>query len=59
MESTEYEPEQFLGFIYRPSDISAVALIFANGKTVITGAQNLDIAERDFDHLYYRVQDLG
>ncbi len=58
LESTEYEPEQFPGLIYRPSDISAVLLIFANGKTIITGSQDLDVAEGAFNHLQTRVQEL-
>lgn len=58
LESLEYEPEQFPGLIYRPTDIGAVLLIFTNGKVVITGARNLDIAEEAFDHLRSRVQEL-
>ena len=37
LESTEYEPEQFPGLIYRSGDHSGVALIFASGKIVTTG----------------------
>lgn len=58
LESTEYEPEQFPGLIYRPSDIGAVLLVFANGKIVITGARDLDIAEKAFNHLRSAVQKL-
>ncbi|WP_408957555.1 TATA-box-binding protein [Natrinema sp. 74] len=57
LESTEYEPEQFPGLIYRPSDVGAVLLVFANGKIVITGARDLDIAEEAFDHLRSRVKE--
>lgn len=59
LESTEYEPEQFPGLIYRPSDIGAVLLVFANGKVVITGARDLDTAEKAFGHLRTQVQELG
>lgn len=38
MERTEYEPEQFPGVIYRPSDGSTV-LIFASGKFMVNGAK--------------------
>ncbi len=59
LESTEYEPEQFPGLIYRPSDIGAVLLVFANGKAVITGARSLNTAEKAFDHLRSQVQELA
>ena len=57
LESTEYEPEQFPGLIYRPIDVDAVLLIFANGKIVITGAKDVDVAEDAFDHLQSRVRE--
>ena len=55
LESVEYEPEQFPGLIYRPADHTAVLLVFANGKIVITGASEVDSAERAFEHLQKRV----
>lgn len=58
LESTEYEPEQFPGLIYRPPDINAVFLVFANGKVVITGAKDVDIAEKAFLQLQSRLDDL-
>lgn len=58
LESTEYEPEQFSGLIYRPSEIDAVLLVFANGKVVITGARDLSTAESAFDHLQANVREL-
>ena len=45
LESTEYEPEQFPGLIYRPSGADSVVLLFASGRVVITGSPNLDEAE--------------
>jgi transcription initiation factor TFIID TATA-box-binding protein len=39
MEKTEYEPEQFPGLVYRPTDSPCVLLIFATGKVVITGGR--------------------
>lgn len=59
LESTEYEPEQFPGLIYRPSDIGAVLLVFANGKVVITGAKDLGTAEKAYDHLRSQIQELA
>jgi transcription initiation factor TFIID TATA-box-binding protein len=58
LESTEYEPEQFAGLIYRPSDFDAVLLIFATGKVVITGSKDLETAESAFRHLQSKVQEL-
>lgn len=56
LESVEYEPEQFPGLIYRPADHPAVLLVFANGKTVITGASDVDTAEDAFKHLQEEVK---
>ncbi|RDZ35622.1 TATA-box-binding protein C [Haloferax sp. Atlit-47N] len=55
LESTEYEPEQFPGLIYRPPDLGAVLLVFSNGKIVITGARDLATAESAYEHLRSRV----
>lgn len=48
LEVTEYEPEQFPGLVYRPDDHECVLLVFASGKAVITGAQDIDSAEAAF-----------
>jgi transcription initiation factor TFIID TATA-box-binding protein len=58
LEVTEYEPEQFPGLVYRPEEIGAVLLVFANGKMVITGAKNVDTAESAYEHLQSKVQAL-
>lgn len=58
LESTEYEPEQFPGLIYRPSNVGAVLLIFANGNVVITGAKDKQTAVNAFDHLRSRIREL-
>ena len=39
MENIEYEPEQFPGLVYRIDDPKVVALLFATGKVVCTGAK--------------------
>lgn len=49
LEATEYEPEQFPGLIYRPSDFPSVLIIFSSGKVVITGSPNIDTAEIVFE----------
>ena len=51
LEYTEYEPEQFPGLIFRPDDHPVVILIFASGKVVVTGAEDIDAAEEAFRSL--------
>jgi transcription initiation factor TFIID TATA-box-binding protein len=58
LESTEYEPEQFPGLIYRPSGADSVVLLFASGRVVITGSPDLDAAEQTFAALQDEVTDL-
>ena len=58
LESTEYEPEQFPGLIYRPSGADSVVLLFASGRVVITGSPDLDAAEETFAALQDEVTDL-
>jgi transcription initiation factor TFIID TATA-box-binding protein len=55
LESVEYEPEQFPGLIYRPTELPAVVLVFANGKVVITGAPDVETAEKTFESLQTQV----
>lgn len=45
LEFTEYEPEQFPGLVYRPTDYDCVLLVFGSGKVIITGATDVDSAE--------------
>jgi transcription initiation factor TFIID TATA-box-binding protein len=51
LEYTEYEPEQFPGLVYRLNDHPVVILIFASGKVVVTGAEDLNAAEEAFQSL--------
>ena len=55
---TEYEPEQFPGVIYRPSEAENVVLLFASGRVVITGSPDLDAADQTFAALQNEVTDL-
>jgi len=48
LEVTDYEPEQFSGLITGLHDYACVVLIFASGKVVSTGAQEIDSAEAAF-----------
>lgn len=46
-EQVEYEPEQFLGLIYKSNRTASVGLIFSSGKVVITGATNKPEAQKN------------
>lgn len=58
LEYVEYEPEQFPGLVYRPQSIDCTILVFATGKTIITGVTNLDTAVRGYDYLDNRLREL-
>jgi len=44
LENVEYEPEQFPGLIFRPSELGTVVLVFASGKMIISGTTNEEAA---------------
>ena len=48
LENTEYEPEQFPGLVYPSPDSECVLLVFASGKTVVTGASSVESANEAF-----------
>lgn len=56
LELIEYEPEQFPGLIYRPSNISAVILVFASGRVVITGCEDLETVETAINQLRSKIE---
>jgi transcription initiation factor TFIID TATA-box-binding protein len=58
LENTEYEPEQFPGLVYRPSEADSVILLFGSGRVVITGSPDLDSAEKDFQIVQSEVADV-
>lgn len=45
LETAEYEPEQFPGILYKPSDVTGTFLIFRNGKVILTGANDSEDAK--------------
>lgn len=51
-ENVEYEPEQFPGLVYRPSDFSYVVLVFSSGKLTITGGRSREEAEKVANHIH-------
>ena len=46
LENAEYEPEQFPGVVFRPSDVTGTFMIFRTGKIILTGANSLLSFER-------------
>jgi transcription initiation factor TFIID TATA-box-binding protein len=58
LEATEYEPEQFPGLVYRPTDSDCVLLVFASGKVIITGATSVKSATEAFHMLAERINEL-
>ena len=58
LEHTEYEPEQFPGLVYRPPEHNCVLLAFGSGQVVITGATEIEEAERAFATIAERIDSL-
>lgn len=58
LEAIEYEPEQFPGLVYRPSEHDCVLLIFSSGKVIITGASDIAAADAAFVALEAQVNTL-
>lgn len=58
LEQTEYEPEQFPGLVYRPSDTRCVLLVFASGKVVITGGRSEKEDNQAFKLLQTELEEL-
>lgn len=55
LEKAEYEPEQFPGLVYRPTESRCVMLVFASGKVVVTGGRTREEDQEAFDHLKAKV----
>jgi transcription initiation factor TFIID TATA-box-binding protein len=45
LDCVEYEPEQFSGLIYRPTEFDVVLLVFSTGKLIISGTTDATEAE--------------
>jgi len=58
LENVEYEPEQFPGLVYRPPKLETVALVFASGKSIITGTTNRESAEEAVNYLQNQLKQL-
>lgn len=57
LDSTEYEPEQFPGLVYKLVDPSATFLLFSNGKLVCTGTKNKQQLEDSMSQLYKNIKE--
>lgn len=57
LEKAEYEPEQFPGLVYRPTESRCVMLVFASGKVVVTGGKTQEEDQEAFDHLKAKVDE--
>jgi len=59
LESTEYEPEQFPGVVYRPERFDCVLLVFGSGKVIVTGGRSREEAEDALDTLKEHVDEIA
>src|SRR3989344_2823420 len=51
LDTTEYEPEQFPGLVYKLDEAKATFLLFSNGKVVCTGTKREEEVHRALDKL--------
>src|SRR3989449_516065 len=56
---SEYEPEQFLGLIYRIQEPKTAILLFRSGKVVCTGAKSLENVKTAIDLVSKQIQAAG
>ncbi|NOQ54879.1 MAG: TATA-box-binding protein [Thermoplasmata archaeon] len=59
MENVEYEPEQFPGLVYRIDEPKVVALLFASGKVVCTGAKTKEDIVRAVKRIQTELSNAG
>src|SRR3989339_22279 len=58
LESSEYEPEQFPGLVYRIPDPKVAFLIFSSGRIVCAGAKSLNQVKEAVEKLKKRLAEL-
>ncbi len=59
VENTEYEPEQFPGLVYRPTEPKSAALIFSSGKIVCTGTKSIEMAHTAMTKVVDKIKGSG
>jgi transcription initiation factor TFIID TATA-box-binding protein len=58
-EDVEYNPGEFPGVIYRINELSAVFLIFSNGKIVCTGFKKIEDLTRVMSNIEDKLSSIG
>ncbi|ELZ95920.1 transcription factor [Haloferax mucosum ATCC BAA-1512] len=59
MSSTDYDPENFPGLVYRTHDPKAACLVFRSGKIVCTGADSVTDVNAAIETLFDELDSLG
>ena len=59
LENCEYNPDNFPGVIWRPTDFNAVALIFEDGRIMCTNVRSIEGVEDLFKSLIKRLEELA
>jgi len=59
LDSSEYEPEQFPGLVYRIYDPKVAFLLFSSGRIVCAGAKNLEDVNRAIKKLQKELNRIG
>jgi transcription initiation factor TFIID TATA-box-binding protein len=59
IENTEYEPAQFPGLVYRPTNPKSAALIFSSGKIVCTGTKSIEMAKEAMGKVVDKIKSTG
>lgn len=59
LESVEYEPEQFPGMVLRIQKPNVVALLFGNGKILVTGAKSIDDIYISLENIKKELNNIG
>ncbi|MCS7123383.1 MAG: TATA-box-binding protein [Candidatus Aenigmarchaeota archaeon] len=52
LETSEYEPEQFPGLVYRDKEYNLVLLVFNSGKVICTGGKNVKEVKEVINKFY-------
>ncbi len=59
LESSEYEPEQFPGLVYRMTDPKVAFLLFGSGKIVCTGARSVKDVDIAVNKVSRKLKQIG
>ncbi len=59
LDQVEYEPERFPGLVYRPEDVAATVIVFANGELVVPDADTEEDGERAISDAVAQLLNIG